>query len=304
MRNDCAIVSDLLPLYVENMVSKDTAAYVRDHLSACESCRREAAKLNAPVPAEIPPEAVPLKKLKKKLQRKRIHLAALTVLLVSICLTALFSWLTAPRYFPYTDDLLRIRENGDGSLTVQFSENVTACRLYQTAMPDGAGTAYHLESWTTTWDGLFQKRGNANAVVEPDAGEAFALYYVQNSMQNGQAAEDVLLYGDAACLPAGAVSLPGLSLWYLLIASGAAFLLLDALWLIWRGREKTRRRVENLLLLPLSYAVGHLCVLGVQAHSFAEQRDFSLIVLVGTLVYCALRGAVTIVRSRRMEGCG
>ncbi len=42
MRNECNIIRDLLPLYVENMVSDDTASFVREHLEKCDLCRAEA----------------------------------------------------------------------------------------------------------------------------------------------------------------------------------------------------------------------------------------------------------------------
>ena len=41
MRNKCNIIRDLLPLYVEDMVSADSASFVNEHLSECPSCKAE-----------------------------------------------------------------------------------------------------------------------------------------------------------------------------------------------------------------------------------------------------------------------
>ena len=41
IKNECAIVRDLLPLYAENMVCGETAEFVRGHLDGCASCRAE-----------------------------------------------------------------------------------------------------------------------------------------------------------------------------------------------------------------------------------------------------------------------
>lgn len=41
MKNECKIVSDLLPLYLENMVCEETEYFVKNHLSECESCKKE-----------------------------------------------------------------------------------------------------------------------------------------------------------------------------------------------------------------------------------------------------------------------
>ena len=41
MRNECNIIRDILPLYIEDMVSADTAELVEEHLKNCVSCRIE-----------------------------------------------------------------------------------------------------------------------------------------------------------------------------------------------------------------------------------------------------------------------
>ena len=40
MRNECNIIRDLLPLYVENIASEDTAEFVKEHLETCTECSR------------------------------------------------------------------------------------------------------------------------------------------------------------------------------------------------------------------------------------------------------------------------
>ncbi|MBR6555297.1 MAG: zf-HC2 domain-containing protein [Clostridia bacterium] len=49
-RNDCSIVQDLLPLYIEEMLQPDTVAYVEDHLSGCETCTDLLAELKSADP--------------------------------------------------------------------------------------------------------------------------------------------------------------------------------------------------------------------------------------------------------------
>ena len=38
----CSIIQDLLPLYVDGVVSEDTAQAVEEHLETCEACRKTA----------------------------------------------------------------------------------------------------------------------------------------------------------------------------------------------------------------------------------------------------------------------
>lgn len=52
MKNECSVVRDILPLYVENMVSDETDASVKEHLEACPECAAELEALKAGTRAE------------------------------------------------------------------------------------------------------------------------------------------------------------------------------------------------------------------------------------------------------------
>lgn len=47
MKNECSIVRDILPLYLENMVSDETGAFVKEHLKDCPECTAELEALKA-----------------------------------------------------------------------------------------------------------------------------------------------------------------------------------------------------------------------------------------------------------------
>lgn len=73
MKIECCAVRDLLPLYVEELVSEETAALIKEHLEECEACRKELADFSADsfTDAEKPNEAsdneiLPLKSFAKK----------------------------------------------------------------------------------------------------------------------------------------------------------------------------------------------------------------------------------------------
>lgn len=46
MRITCEVIKDLLPLYHDNVCSKDSCKLVEEHLSTCEKCRDELKKIN------------------------------------------------------------------------------------------------------------------------------------------------------------------------------------------------------------------------------------------------------------------
>ena len=45
MTNECSVVRDLLALYAEGLISKESAAFVEAHLQNCESCQAELEEL-------------------------------------------------------------------------------------------------------------------------------------------------------------------------------------------------------------------------------------------------------------------
>ena len=83
MKTECSIVKDLLPLYVEDMVSPETEQYINEHLSECEECKAELESLKTGESiAKIedkqtvdPNEAKPFKKMMKRMNRRFYSLA-------------------------------------------------------------------------------------------------------------------------------------------------------------------------------------------------------------------------------------
>lgn len=90
MRNECNIIRDILPLYVENMVSDDTAAFIEDHLKKCAACRAELEQMKAPDDFHMDTDIVPLKNLKQKMAAKKIltifSSVVLTLIIVFTCI--------------------------------------------------------------------------------------------------------------------------------------------------------------------------------------------------------------------------
>ncbi|MBQ7875509.1 MAG: zf-HC2 domain-containing protein [Oscillospiraceae bacterium] len=93
MRNECNIIRDILPLYIENMVNADTAAFVNEHLENCAVCREELENLKNPDSSEKidfdtkENDAAHLKAFKKKWYRQ-------LNLIIAVCVfaTAFVTW--------------------------------------------------------------------------------------------------------------------------------------------------------------------------------------------------------------------
>lgn len=96
MKTDCCIIRDILPLYVENMVSDETAALIKEHISECDECRKEAEYLSSDcfrqeqinIPDESRNDARLIKKISGKLNMQMQSMSyALIILFVFLGLS-------------------------------------------------------------------------------------------------------------------------------------------------------------------------------------------------------------------------
>lgn len=98
MKNECSIVGDLLALWMDGLVSEDTAAFVEEHLDRCPACRARMEQLRAPAaPQAAAQEARAFRNFAARWNKKRRRiLAAFAALALAAALLAacLFSLLT------------------------------------------------------------------------------------------------------------------------------------------------------------------------------------------------------------------
>ena len=302
MRNECNIVRDILPLYAENMVSDDTAAFVKEHLDGCPACRAELEKMREPVQPGPDIDAAPLKQLKRTLRKKKIETILCTAAIVLALVLSGIAFLTTPEYFDYSPELLNVTEGADGEATIHFNYEITNYRLQKVDDPEEQGTVYHLEAWTSAWDRMFDKPGARDISVKPEDDAALIIYltqYAKFDSPYGSGDGSVCIYGEPSNTNGGWVALPRLSQFYWLCISILAFVILGTAWLILRKRERLRRWIERLLLIPVAYALGYLCVLQFNTISYSGMRDFQLIFAIGVLFYCAMTLALRIFYSRK-----
>ncbi len=116
MNVSCNVIKDLLPLYVEEVVSEDTQTMVAEHLAHCADCRKHCEKLKETVAVPMETAANPLKRIKKAWKRKKIFLIFCT-LVVSLAVMA--GTLLAVEHFVYRE---KIAVNGE--VYVQKGRNI------------------------------------------------------------------------------------------------------------------------------------------------------------------------------------
>ena len=109
----CSIIGDILPLYIDGVVSEDTKKLVEAHLEHCMQCRKkyESMKQEATIPVEA--DIAPLKHFKSAWKKKKRILMGSTALItgaVICCILFLFSHLPGRKRLRST--ALCIRKKG------------------------------------------------------------------------------------------------------------------------------------------------------------------------------------------------
>ncbi|MED4401338.1 zf-HC2 domain-containing protein [Metabacillus fastidiosus] len=117
----CTVIQDLLPLYVDEVVSDDTKLLVNEHLLTCENCRDEYEKMKGTLYVPIENKATLFSQLKKQWNRKKWLLIFGSVLTTTLIGFALFSFIFYyAKPIPYTAELFKLEETADGKLVLNY----------------------------------------------------------------------------------------------------------------------------------------------------------------------------------------
>lgn len=99
MRKNCDIVKDLLPLYVENLTSKSSNAYIEKHIQTCDECmgflkniEKELPTIEEPFEADDYEDQEIVKSIKKRMSNRTFITAALGVLVGLLLSMNFFPW--------------------------------------------------------------------------------------------------------------------------------------------------------------------------------------------------------------------
>lgn len=306
MKKECSIVRDLLPLYVEQMVSADTGVFVEEHLAECGDCQTEYERMKQPRSldedkrkAENREAAAPLVNLKQKLWRQKVKTALCTGLFVVALFVSVFACLSIPVYFPYGEDLFTIKDNGGESITITFDERVTDYLLVTDAyncpeeVRNREERCYQISAWYSLWSKWFSKRGEQSVTIQKGVTEEISVYYTSNDGR-----EDVCVYGEPIT-SGGVITLPRLVLGYYFVLAVVCTAVLLVIWFFVRRKAKGTAVIEKILLYPISYCVAHIIIAGHRPSIYAAQRDFLFIVLVSILIYSGALLARSIYRERK-----
>lgn len=121
MKNECSIVRDVLPLYFENMISEDTAAFVSEHLENCSECVAElevmksGKKIDEVTTPQREQDANVITAFKKKISRRIFKMISGICLVFAVLFSAILIY-TGISY-PVTKDNISLSTKADDGYT-------------------------------------------------------------------------------------------------------------------------------------------------------------------------------------------
>lgn len=147
----CNIIKDILPLYLDDVVSEDTREMVEEHLESCDSCRKEAdvLKQNVVLPTNKNVkymDAQILKKLKQRFFKRKVIISLVSVLASAAVIIGLYCYANlALSLIPYDSEKFSIVEK-DGKIYADYSgDNLAMWRGFepQKELLDGKEKKHH-----------------------------------------------------------------------------------------------------------------------------------------------------------------
>lgn len=90
---NCNIANDLMPLYVDDVLSEDSRKMLEQHISECPDCKETLEKMNSYVPVAEDKDIKPLKKVRKKLLVRTVLIIFLLIMVAATYIACETIWI-------------------------------------------------------------------------------------------------------------------------------------------------------------------------------------------------------------------
>lgn len=283
MKITCNTIQDLMPLYFEQMASSDSRTLIEEHLDEGEECKSYLKEMTSLSVFPVDSDTSSLLKLKSTLRKKKHQTVILSMMIVLAFGVLVLAFLTTPEYIPYNKEIVTINEIGNGSVLIQFGEEVSGYELNRYPSEGNGEVVYHLSTWDSIWNRSITKTHVDNVVITPTGEAIAAVYYYETD-----GSEDLLIYGENQNPSGGVVTLPRLFLaYYAIIALGLAMICAFII-ILFRRHKKVTDLTIKILFLPVSYLIGQFLIKGIKTSSYCALRDFYAILLIMIPLYIAI----------------
>ena len=193
----CNVIQDIMPLYVDEIVSEDTKKLVEEHLKECEDCRKEMEKMRAKI---ILPnkkkinqaEKELFQKLKHRLINRRIAAAILGAILVCALLAGVYTILVLPKEpIPFDPQKMEVEIVGeDAYLSYAGSDSAGSVFCNPVTVGEGAekreiAMVYlNRNLWSTYIQPHLQEQNEDEMIYLGKAADMDIIYYGKFDVEN------------------------------------------------------------------------------------------------------------------------
>lgn len=283
MKINCTVIKDILPLYVEEMVSEDTRVLIENHIDECIDCKKEVEEMKTPPNIPIDINTTGFKNVKSKLYREKFNVIIFSIMLTMIISILVINYLSEPNYIQYSNDIVSINTKDNGEIFADFGDKVSSYNIYKDLSEDGSSYNYRISTWETLWDKLFNNRELGTVVLNPNGEKITSIYYYSAGQSN-----DILIYGKNLAEGDVTISLPRL---FLAGYLGIAIVLTVIFFIVMLAGYKSKRArniISKILIIPISYTIGTILIKGFNTASYSATRDFFVILLISIPIYFVL----------------
>ena len=176
---NCNVIQDILPLYIDDVVSDDTKELVEEHLQNCEICQRVYHETKTDLEndmkvsvqtKESSNEANDLKNFRKFLKKRKIKTILLSIAATVICFVAVFTFMNKHvTYINYKDAGITIVEDNKDEVTYRM--NIKGNYRWKTSLDRETGVmTIHFEQslWEKYVSCIFYPYDNLHEILKKD----------------------------------------------------------------------------------------------------------------------------------------
>lgn len=271
--NKCKIIEDLLPLYVEDMVSEDTKIFIENHIENCDDCKEKLKSLKNEISNEDLNEKAPLEFLNKEIEKDKKFTTMIRVSIVGIILVLFFHFMLTPKFYPFYDDLMDVNET-ENSFVIEL--NYPGRLSYESySNPNSDENEYIISAYKTRFDKFMPEKEKEVLILEKPG----ILEYDQN---DGTNAIDIKTKSEIKM-----VLLPKLAQNYYLFMAIIASIIVIIIGFIFR---KKIDKLIYLILVPISYVISHFLIYRFRGITHTLPFDFLFTLGISIFVYLLLLG--------------
>jgi hypothetical protein len=183
----CDVIRDLIPLYIDGIASEDSRDLIDEHVKDCPACEKVMAAMrhgNESAPINVDnTEIGAFKKMKRKITRKHIRVAVISIICAVVFVYVFFVHQTQ---MPYNAEKMRVDLAYDQVIDIHYDGNYSAT----VALQDGEdfyicyrGTPFTRLSWKEDMQysigSIIAVDYGRNGQPIPITGQINRIYYMQ-----------------------------------------------------------------------------------------------------------------------------